>query len=266
MTTVQAAASGERLSVLGKSLVDAKLPLRVRIVRFPIAAEDAAAGERMSTAEEVLSPTVRVFGVEWALDGAGGKTSFTPEFVRQQLEEALTSKNQLLAIGSEATADAVLDAMEKLAPAEKWRAQRVRFEGGVGMAAPARVARAKALGVVIAEPEAGSPWRSWAAAAVPVAYGSGRRMGPFALYAAMTKAGDAKSLTRLEALDALTRGPAYAEFEDGHKGWLAPGNLADVVVLSQDVTTAPAEKLSETKSVMTMVGGKIVFGTGMGGS
>ncbi len=267
VTTVQLAAAGERLSVLGKSVVDAKLPLRVRIVRFPIPAEDAAAGERMSTAEEVLSPTVRVYGVEWVLDGPGGRVNFTPEFVREQLEQALTSKNQLLLqIGSEATTDAVLDAMEKLGPGDKWRPQRVRFEGGAALTTPARVARAKALGIVIADPAAGSPWRSWAVAAIPVAYGSGEGMGPFAWYAAMSKAGDAKSLTRLEALDALTRGPAYAEVEDQHKGWLAPGNLADVTVLSQDITTVPAEKLPETKSVMTMVGGKVVFGTGMGGS
>ena len=267
VTTIQVMATGERLSLLGKSFADAKLPVRVRIVRFPIPAEDAAAGERMSTAEEVLSPTVRAFGVEWVLDGAGGKASFAPEFVREQLEQAFTSKNQLLLqIGSEATADAVLDAMEKQGPGDKWRVQRVRFEGGVGLETPARVARMKALGVVVGEPGAGAPWRGLAAAAVPVAYGSDGGMQPFAMYAAMTKAGDPKSLTRLEALDALTRGPAYAEFEDQHKGWLAVGNLADMVVLSQDVTTAPAERLGETKSVLTMVGGKIVFGTGMGGS
>ena len=154
--------------------------------------------------------------------------------------------------------------MEKQGPGDKWRVQRVRFEGGVGLETPARVARLKALGIVVGEPGAGAPWRSLAAAAIPVAYGSDGGMRPFAMYAAMTKAGDPKSLTRLEALDALTRGPAYAEFEDGHKGWLAPGNLADITVLSQDVTTAPAEKLPETKSVLTMVGGRLYLGRGWG--
>jgi hypothetical protein len=42
------------------------------------------------------------------------------------------------------------------------------------------------------------------------------------------------------------------------KGVLKPGMLADIAVLSQDVTTAPAPSLPGTHAWMTMVGGKMV--------
>ena len=57
----------------------------------------------------------------------------------------------------------------------------------------------------------------------------------------------------------LTRGSAYAEFAEREKGTLAPGMLADLAVLSQDVFTVPPSALPGTTSVLTVVGGKIVY-------
>jgi len=56
-----------------------------------------------------------------------------------------------------------------------------------------------------------------------------------------------------------TAGSAYAEFEERDKGLLAPGMLADLAVLSQDIFTVPLEDLPKTESVLTLVGGRIVW-------
>lgn len=55
-----------------------------------------------------------------------------------------------------------------------------------------------------------------------------------------------------------TRGSAYAEFAEGEKGTLAPGMLADLAVLSQDIFTVPPPTLPGTTSVLTLVGGTVV--------
>jgi predicted amidohydrolase YtcJ len=63
-----------------------------------------------------------------------------------------------------------------------------------------------------------------------------------------------------EAVRAYTRGSAYAAFADKDVGTLQVGKFADLAVLSQDVFTAPAETLGKTRVVMTLVGGKMVYG------
>ncbi len=65
-------------------------------------------------------------------------------------------------------------------------------------------------------------------------------------------------MTREEALKSYTRDCAYAAFEEDLKGTLAPGKLADVVVLSNDVLTCPEDEIRKTKVVYTVVGGKVL--------
>jgi len=62
-----------------------------------------------------------------------------------------------------------------------------------------------------------------------------------------------------DAVDAYTRGAAYATFADGRVGSLMPGKYADLVVLSQDLFGVPAEDIGKTRVLLTMVGGKTVF-------
>ena len=52
---------------------------------------------------------------------------------------------------------------------------------------------------------------------------------------------------------------AFGEFEEKEKGKLAPGMLADFVVLDRDVTAASPEKVLATKVLRTVVGGKTVY-------
>ncbi len=76
---------------------------------------------------------------------------------------------------------------------------------------------------------------------------------PGAVYAPEEK------LTVKQAVDAYTRGSAYAAFFD-HAGTLAPGKLADLVVLSNDIFSMPPETINTARVMMTIVAGKIVFG------
>jgi hypothetical protein len=67
-------------------------------------------------------------------------------------------------------------------------------------------------------------------------------------------------LTVDEAVYAYTVGAAYASGEEAIKGSLAPGKLADLVVLSQDIFTIDPEAILETDVIGTMVGGEWVYG------
>jgi predicted amidohydrolase YtcJ len=66
-------------------------------------------------------------------------------------------------------------------------------------------------------------------------------------------------ITMDQAIAAYTSGSAFAEFEEKEKGKLAPGMLADFVVLDRDVTSIPADKVVGTKVLRTVVGGKTVY-------
>jgi predicted amidohydrolase YtcJ len=68
-----------------------------------------------------------------------------------------------------------------------------------------------------------------------------------------------QAMTRDEALRSYTASAAWAAFEEQDKGTLAPGKLADLVVLSDNLLTVPAEKIGETRVEMTMVGGRIRY-------
>lgn len=66
-------------------------------------------------------------------------------------------------------------------------------------------------------------------------------------------------MSRIEALKSYTIWPAYAGFEEQTKGTLVPGKLADIVVLSKDITTVPDDEIRSAKVVYTIVGGKVVY-------
>jgi len=67
-----------------------------------------------------------------------------------------------------------------------------------------------------------------------------------------------QKLTRAEALHAATLGGAYVTFEEHDKGSIEPGKLADLAVLDADYLTVPEDAIRDLKSVLTMVGGRVV--------
>ena len=56
-----------------------------------------------------------------------------------------------------------------------------------------------------------------------------------------------------------TKFAAYVTFEENVKGTLAPGKLADLAVLSQNPLAVAPEQIKETKTLMTLVGGEVVY-------
>lgn len=66
----------------------------------------------------------------------------------------------------------------------------------------------------------------------------------------------AQRLSVQAALRHFTRDAAFAEHAEEEKGTLAPGHLADFVVLSQDLLTIPLERIKDTKVLLTVLGGQ----------
>jgi len=79
------------------------------------------------------------------------------------------------------------------------------------------------------------------------------------LTAAGTEFFPAQKLSRIDALKSYTLWAAYSAFEEDSKGSLTPGKLADITVLSKDITTVPDAEIRDAKVVYTIVGGKIAY-------
>ncbi|HSZ01115.1 MAG TPA: amidohydrolase [Terriglobales bacterium] len=82
---------------------------------------------------------------------------------------------------------------------------------------------------------------------------TGKTIGGLNLYPAENR------LDREEALKLYTIGSSWFSTEDGKKGALAPGQLADFAVLSADYFSIPEEEIKHLESVLTIVGGKVVY-------
>jgi predicted amidohydrolase YtcJ len=114
-------------------------------------------------------------------------------------------------------------------------------------------------------------WAAFLNKGVTLAFGTDYPVEPVTpfrgLYAAVTRKSEngkqeyfsTQKLTMDQAIAAYTTGAAFAEFEEKEKGKLAPGMLADFVVLDRDVTAASPAKVLATKVLWTVVGGKTVY-------
>ena len=66
-------------------------------------------------------------------------------------------------------------------------------------------------------------------------------------------------LTREEVLKGYTYEAAYSGFEENLKGKIAPGMLADFIVISDNILAVPSKKLLSIRVEQTYVGGNLVF-------
>jgi hypothetical protein len=218
------------------------------------------------------------------------------EAMRERLVKADAAGLQLCihAIGDRAIS-IVLDLFGDVLKANGPRDRRWRIEHAQHMAPPdfARLAR---LGVIAsvqpyhavddgrwAEERIGSrrakttyAFRSFLDARVRLALGTDWPVAPLdpmaTLHAAVTRATlDGKrpggwvpeqKITLAEAIEAYTAGAAYAEFQEKDKGRLVPGQLADLVILSEDVFAVPAERIQDVRAGTTIVGGRVVYAAG----
>ena len=67
------------------------------------------------------------------------------------------------------------------------------------------------------------------------------------------------AVSREQALKMFTIWPAYAVFEENDKGAIEVGKLADFTVLSADIMKIPESEILNTRGVMTVIGGDIVY-------
>lgn len=115
------------------------------------------------------------------------------------------------------------------------------------------------------------PWKQFLDNGVPIAFGTDYPVEPITpfrgIYSAVTRKNEAgteeyypeQKLTIQQALAAYTVGSAYAQFAEKEKGTLAPGTLADFVVLDRDLTKVAPPEILKTRVLRTVVGGKTVY-------
>jgi len=82
---------------------------------------------------------------------------------------------------------------------------------------------------------------------------TGKTVGGTSLYP------ESNRFDRAQALRLYTVGSSWFSSEDGKKGSLLPGQLADLSVLSADYFSIPEEQIKSLESVLTIVGGRVVF-------
>ncbi len=208
-----------------------------------------------------------------------GKLNYSDEELFQLLREAHEQGWQVLthAIGDRAI-EQVLRAYERVGvgPEDRWRIEH--FE----LASPEQLERAAHLGLIASmqpnflkwarpgdmyETRLGKgrtgrigPHRSVFEAGIKLAFGSDcMPLGPlFGINQAVNAPYPAQRLPVEEAIRCYTLGGAYASFEEGSKGSLEPGKLADFVVLSSDPFEQPSS-IEEIQVEMAFVGGELVF-------
>jgi predicted amidohydrolase YtcJ len=205
--------------------------------------------------------------------------TFADSEIKAILRESEKNDDQLLLhiVGYPST-KAVLTYMAAQGGKQAWARKRVRFEHGEGVF-PDLLPEAKEMGVVVVQnplhlglrelvPDAfrepqklTQPLRSLLDAGIPLAIGSDGPPNPYLniLFASTHPDRPSEAITREQAVTAYTLTAAYAEFAEKDLGSLVVGKLADLAVLSQDIFTVAAPDLPKTESVLTMVGGTIVY-------
>lgn len=115
-----------------------------------------------------------------------------------------------------------------------------------------------------------TPVRAYLDAGIPISGGTDAAVVPYpplwVIYHFVTRdtitggvLGADQKISREDALRLVTRNHWYLTFEEKTKGVIAPGRYADMVVLAEDIMTAPPKRIEQMNVLMTMVGGKTVY-------
>jgi predicted amidohydrolase YtcJ len=293
ITSVQSMMTSLPAAEAARFLKTANLGIHVRVIDMPMMPMTSWRQPASRAAQGATR--VRVSGTKWILDGTPverlmflrepytdqrstrGRLNFTPSELTGFLRAAMAAKEQPMihAVG-DAAIDTVFDALETTG-GERWQSLRPRLEHG-DMLEPSHFGRARKFGLVLVQNPShfmlrptmdarlGSRisrtdlMKSAIAAGVHVALGSDGPLNPYLniSFATIAANNPDESMTREQALAAYTRGSALAEFEEDHKGTLAPGMLADFAMLSQDIFKVPTDALPATSSVLTVAAGRVI--------
>jgi predicted amidohydrolase YtcJ len=266
ITSIQAMPMASE-SRFAAALAKSGVPLRVRVINFPF-----------TTDARLAQPNG---GVKWILDGTpiergaalreakyaddtSGRENFAD--IEPLLKIAETNKQQILlhAVGDKTIATA-------LKALSAHRFDRPRLEHADGLQRDL-LPQAKAVGAIAVLNPSHFPSRNFFPKGayqptatlikneIPIAFGSDGPMNPFLniMFAVERRDQPSEAISRQDALRAYTSGSAFAEFAEKSKGRIAVGMLADIAVLSQNIFEVPAAALPDTRSVLTIIDGKIV--------
>jgi predicted amidohydrolase YtcJ len=249
------------------AVTQAHVPLRIRVMSFP--SSDTNVWKGANALKWILDGTpiernAALRTTKYA-DGSQGRENFKD--ITPLVQMAVANKQQLLlhAAGDKTVADA-LNAISKTS------LQRARIEHADGLQSDL-VPLAKRTGVIAVLNPTHFPFRgaypkgeymaaaSLVKAGIPIAIGSDGPMNPYLNIGIASARPDQplESLSREEALRAYTSGSAFAEMMETKKGKIAPGMLADIAVLSQDILDPAVRSLEDTRAAMTIIDGKVVY-------
>jgi predicted amidohydrolase YtcJ len=298
ITSLQAMMISEDADRVAQALRGAALPVRVRLIRFPLI-DPATWQPAVDVAPAPPGSMLSVWGTKWIVDGTPierlaffkepyldrarwrGQPNFKDASLGAMALKGLESKEQLMfhAVG-DAAIDQVFSAMTGAGSPLRWQSRRARIEHGDGMIGDL-LDRAAKLGVVLVQNPTHlalkgvfparlgqaraaiiQPLKSVVAAGIPLAIGSDGPLNPGInlMFAITHPDNPQEALSREDAVRAYTWGSAYAQFAETEKGTLAPGMVADLAILSQDIFAVPPDALPNTTAVTAIVGGKVVRG------
>lgn len=284
ITTTLFMGSGFNYPLITKILKKATIPQRLRIVAWPRSTPNGRQMHEWPIAETHPTATSKISGIKYVIDGTplegnalhkkaslqpgekNGRFNYTIDTMKQIFGEALTTDRQLLMhITADSSFALVLSLLQQTAPGNKFKSKRIRIEHNcVGPISAQQQEALKAYNILMMHTPKygqGSPLKSLLDGGVMVGISPDGTTNPFIdIMICTTQQSDPKeNLTREEAVIAFTKTNAYAEFKEKEKGTLMPDMLADLAVLSQDIFSIPAEQLPTTRSLLTMIDGKIVY-------
>ena len=274
----------------------AGLPFRLRLIRWGDINPDGTLsipGKELPKKISTL-PLVTVSGTKWLMEGTPdeeyaeqfepypnrpnwyGKMNYTIPEVEKMIREAVNRHDQLMFhIVGDKSVGKLLDLMEKMNI--DWKPLRPRFEHADKIDyLPKYLDQAKRMGIIVIENPTNfsenfpavrktSPFdmamKTLLLKGIPLGIGSDGPFNPFLniMFAVTHPRRPSEAISREEAVIAYTVTNAFAEFEEQNKGTLTVGKVADLAVLSQDIFKISIPALPQTKSVLTMVNGKIVY-------
>ena len=264
--------------------IKANLPQRIRLIPFPGTTKDGRNLNEWKNINTHPTSLMYVSGIKYLIDGTPfeeaclnrkpypdkpnwyGRTDMPIDTIKQILKEAYKGNTQLLMhIVGDSSMNIVLTLMKQFGNDAVWKAKRVRFEhNATSNASSSDIQMIQDMGIIMAHTPKyghGCHLQSFLDKGIIVSVSPDGTTNPFLDIMMMTsqQTDPKENITVEQAVIAYTKTNAYAEFAEKEKGTLMPGMLADIAVLSQDIFTIPKEQLPATKSLLTIVDGKIVY-------
>lgn len=284
ITSVQFMGNGFNAKDAQDEFEKANLAQRIRIMKWQRTTDEGRQSSDWNMKGIKSTPLFTISGVKYVIDGTpmegnslhkqaslqpgekNGRLNYPIDTMKQIFKEALNSNDQLLMhITADSSFEVVLSLIQQTAPAGKFISKRIRVEHNcVGPISDTQKAMLKNYNILMMHTPKycqGSPLRSLYDYGVVIGISPDGTTNPFfdIMMCTSMQSDPAENLTREQAVIAYTKNNAYAEFKEKEKGTLMPGMLADLAVLSQDIFTVPPGQLPATKSILTMIDGKIVY-------